>query len=371
MAAMAATSSAMEAEHDQDEDLMELLQALEPLPLSVLDSVLGGMLYPTGTIGDLKQWRGNTGLAESLRSMYLRKAFGHGQAYAERLALISDAGFLPTRQALIELFGLQRPSVEAWTRAGPKDHLARKQELMKQALEASPPGSVAAWTLEDKLEALGCAIWGRNTFNLIAEETGRYEFYTAEFVEQIAAYLHGRLEALGGGSLVEVGAGNGSLTFFINAALEQLGSKHRCVATDPDLRPAPRQKTGASGESGEYDIEALDVTQALEKHKPTIVLCAWMPMDTDWSAEFRACSSVKEYVLVGEADFGACGHNWLTWGNPEYKEDGLAGADSGTPPSVADGWERLDLLEISKWQMQRYDSNYYSGNSVTVAFRRR
>ncbi|GBG24724.1 Hypothetical Protein FCC1311_009422 [Hondaea fermentalgiana] len=365
--------SAMATEHEQDEDLAELLAALEPLPLQFLDQMLGGMLFPNGVVGDLQQWRGNTGLAESLRNMYLRKAFGRGEAYERGLQRAADPGFLPSRQDLIELFGLQRPAPENWQRAGPKDHLKRKQDLMRQALAAQPPGSVQGWSLEDKLEALGCAVWGRGAFNLVAEETGRYEFYTREYIESLARYVHERLEALGAarggasGDLVEVGAGSGSLTFFLNAALEKLGSKHRCLATDPDLRPAPRQRAGPSGESGSYTIDPLNVSQALSKYSPVIVLCAWMPMDTDWSSEFRKCSSVQEYVLVGEADFGACGHNWLTWGNAEFREEGK---HESTAPFLAEGWSRVDLPDISRWQMQRYDSDHYAGNSITVSFRR-
>ena len=40
-----------------------------------------------------------------------------------------------------------------------------------------------------------------------------------------------------------------------------------------------------------------------------MVLCAWMPMGRDLSRAFRQCESVQEYVLLGEADDGACSEN--------------------------------------------------------------
>ena len=58
--------------------------------------------------------------------------------------------------------------------------------------------------------------------------------------------------------------------------------------------------------------------KALAMFKPSIVLVGWMPMDEDWSADIRSCPSVREYILIGEADDGCCGHNWWTWGNPDW-----------------------------------------------------
>lgn len=36
------------------------------------------------------------------------------------------------------------------------------------------------------------------------------------------------------------------------------------------------------------------------------------------AADFRCCESVDEYVLLGEAHDGSCGHNWETWGNQAF-----------------------------------------------------
>ena len=37
-----------------------------------------------------------------------------------------------------------------------------------------------------------------------------------------------------------------------------------------------------------------------------------MPMGVDWSRAIRECDDVDEYLLLGEADDGSCGHLWYT-----------------------------------------------------------
>ena len=86
-------------------------------------------------------------------------------------------------------------------------------------------------------------------------------------------------------------------------------------------------------------VEDMAFEAALKKHEPRVVLVSWMPMGVDWTAAIRATPSVQEYVLVGEADDGCCGHNWLTWGNPAFQAQG-GGTCAGVPPYVAEGWTR-------------------------------
>ena len=82
-------------------------------------------------------------------------------------------------------------------------------------------------------------------------------------------------------------------------------------------------------------VEKLSVEQALRKYahsssqssvdaqqqqQQVIILCSWMPMGQDWSQLFRD-ANVDEYILIGEADDGSCGHNWSTWGNPAFRDN--------------------------------------------------
>ena len=128
-------------------------------------------------------------------------------------------------------------------------------------------------------------------------------------------------------------------------------------------------------------------------------------------------------MLIGEADDGCCGHNWLTFGNPAFRDDPVLGAQQRAPPLSApaagadaaprapfalrppsslegseggphgpapgggaaaaagaraavapyeeDGFERFELERLSRLQLSRYDCASFVGNSRTLAFRRR
>ena len=105
-------------------------------------------------------------------------------------------------------------------------------------------------------------------------------------------------------------------------------------------------------------------------------------MGYDWTANFRSCDSVEEYLLLGECLDGACGHNWLTWGNPEYHDDfgpphktvdGLEGARvEPSAPHAVDRWQMEEVSYVSKWQLSRFASDVADcdWNSYCISFRR-
>ena len=71
----------------------------------------------------------------------------------------------------------------------------------------------------------------------------------------------------------------------------------------------------------------------------------------------------EEYVLIGEADDGTCGHNWITWGNS------VLGMDNGdnVPSHVTDGYERADLRDLLALQFSGFECER-SSKSTTVSF---
>ena len=88
---------------------------------------------------------------------------------------------------------------------------------------------------------------------------------------------------------------------------------------------------------------------------------------------------------MGETDDGTCGHNWHTWGNPDFRDvvterddddrvdERRADDDvcvSESPPYVLDGYVREDLEGLSMMQFSRFDCKR-SRESKTVSFRRR
>ncbi len=194
-----------------------------------------------------------------------------------------------------------------------------------------------------------------------------FELLNEEYLEALVDYLVERFELYEAGTdfpikILEVGAGNGRLTHFLSEKLEQRApGLFNIVATDSgEWRLQP-----------DFEVEKLNHQQALEKYRPHIVIMSWMPANTDLTKDFRACDSVWEYILIGEADSNTCGHPWETWGtvtiemwNTEQEED--------TPLHEAEGFLKVDLNELSYLQMCRSDTpiNYDGSISSTVSFRR-
>ena len=153
--------------------------------------------------------------------------------------------------------------------------------------------------------------------------------------------------------------------------------------------------SGAWGISPIAPVVKQSVEEALDTYLPPIqnpqpppqyhliVLCSWMPMNTDWTSMFRQNHGVDEYILIGECDDGQCGDNWLTWGNPQHFEDDIT-TDidepdtmeltrtkqvQPTPQYILDGYVRHDLNEFSPYQFSRFDCRT-SKTGRTVSFRK-
>ena len=158
------------------------------------------------------------------------------------------------------------------------------------------------------------------------------------------------------------------------------------IATDDGSWKAPMYN------NKHIEVERLSAVEAVAKYAPIsqeqrieveessrlIVLCSWMPPGHDWTADFRKPQSsihapgesgvgmVEEYILIGECDDGTCGHNFLTWGNPDAYE----GEDSiPAAPYAEDGYQRVELEDLSLMQISRFDCKR-SSESKTVSFRR-
>ena len=102
------------------------------------------------------------------------------------------------------------------------------------------------------------------------------------------------------------------------------------------------------------------------------MLVCWHPFGCDWTALFRAAPSVREYVLIGEADDGICGLPWETWGHARPEDDSDSDEGGGrVPPYVEDGFARLELAPLSRVQLCRTDERWRARSaSHTVVFRR-
>lgn len=202
--------------------------------------------------------------------------------------------------------------------------------------------------------------WHRYCFD---KENPVFEFLNEEFIEAFSDYLSKRAQELGASEdspviILEVGAGSGRLTHFLQQKLEaKLPGKVKVVATD-------------SGEwklKTAFPVEQIGHKEALEKHQPQIVVFSWMPYGEDYTDAFRVAESVQEYILIGETAGGCCGDEWLTWGQSWSSDE----EEEKVAPHVAEGFSQEHLDEVSQHQICRTDEpgNYY--HSGTVSFKRK
>jgi len=204
-----------------------------------------------------------------------------------------------------------------------------------------------------------CTLWR------LCQTHGLHELMTAELIDALAA--HWLLRALdrcnaagiARPTVLECGAGSGALAHFLAQVVQ-----HRAtvVAVDDGSSRIERLASCCS---------VLDQREALRRHAPHIVLAAWMPSGVDWTAEWRACASVREYLLLGASDSSTCGDEWATWGVLSEKLVEEYGLDEGSvPPYEADGFVRAELDAVAAAQLCRFDSSAARGYSTAVAFGR-
>lgn len=260
-----------------------------------------------------------------------------------------------------------------------------------------------------------------------------YELWNYDYIFGLAQYLLDRIKTLDStesapvkSTIVDVGAGDGRLIYFLRRAIDEIMVSNTYTST-ASTNISLRRKSGKANRytkakmktnsqtfamptliatddgswkapmytSRQIEVEKLSAVEAVAKYAPPppeqrsegessriIVLCSWMPPGHDWTADFRMPQSsihapgesgvgiVDEYILIGECDDGTCGHNFLTWGNPDAYES-IDGRECSVPvaPYAEDGYQRVDLEDLSLLQISRFDCKR-SSESKTVSFRR-
>ena len=183
----------------------------------------------------------------------------------------------------------------------------------------------------------------------------QYELWTQQSMAALARYVVGRvllyhasgLLPKGVCTILDAGAGTGRLAHFLAVTIRErhprLPVSINILACDSGRERIPSQ----------FPVVSLPYAAMLADSAPDIVVASWMPLGEDWSADFRACPSVLEYLLIGPPE--ATGHAERTWG-PEAL------------PS--EGWSRAELPEVARFQVCRCDSRGAVGHSTTVSCRR-
>jgi len=198
-----------------------------------------------------------------------------------------------------------------------------------------------------------------------------FEVYSADLIHGMLEYLEWRAVQLCASGkcdshepivVLEIGAGDG---LFTRALRQNQRVSSLLLFKASDINP-PR------GTPRENMVERMDARCALRRHKPTFVLCVWMPSGVDFTEDIRCCPSCQEYALIGVRDTSVCGDAWATWGKAtqELVEDyGLP--EDAKPPYEEAGWHRKALPLLSQMTLCRFDTNGSAeGCSHVVSFRR-
>lgn len=156
--------------------------------------------------------------------------------------------------------------------------------------------------------------WAKFAMGKLGGEERVFEFFTQEYIDRLADNIIDSAHKFGASrenplKVVELGAGNGKLSHFLQKMVEEKEpGLITVIATDES--------------DGEWQhgidrvslaVEPLNYIQALKKYHPDIVIVSWMPYEFDMTAAIRN-AHVKQYILIGEADNGCCGDFFWTWG---------------------------------------------------------
>lgn len=203
------------------------------------------------------------------------------------------------------------------------------------------------------------------------------EILTIEYVNALTDYLVKRLETYSSQNkekplyIVELGAGNGRLSYFIRENLKSRGLDNDIQIVATDIMPwddnsntFPVELPNSTDGQTYLGTDAEDLTTAsradssndfntevLEKYKPTMVILSWPARNIDITVAARRCESVQEYIIIGDDE--ACGDTWDTFGlefaSPDPEDEDLK------PAFETDGFKKINLPQLSALQTARPD----------------
>ena len=157
-----------------------------------------------------------------------------------------------------------------------------------------------------------------------------YQVWTKELINSLADRLKRVIDGIPKNTQVtdkaepvlvlEVGAGNGLLTYFLKKKFEEAGWTADFIASDDNSWSLGHESLP------EVSITRISCKAAMKRYqgRATIVICSWMPplgFNEEWSALFRQQPNIYSYLLIG--DEGGSGAGFRSWesGDDFIKED--------------------------------------------------
>ena len=337
--------------------------------LEEFEATLRPILVPNENAADLSRFSAETNpfLGNWLRLDYLTKKYKNTDKYNKIEKFLEEQpNGIPSYQKTLDFFGLS------------KRNLAERDDIFQKIASKVPSeGSLKELSFCEILELGGCQTYGENEFNLFCEEKYIYEFLTKEYIDTLSSYLVSRALHYSGSlgtkniKILEVGAGSGYLA---NCLVNHSPLKHHILdtsSTDSNKLSisyiATDSFSSKTAKNKQYfPVRCESYVNALSRHQPDIIICSWMPMGDDWTSIFRQFTTTKEYIMIGEAFDGCCGHNWYTWGNESEKP---TSDQSEVPLYEKDGFHKQPLV-FSDYQICRYDNQVLAGHTSTYTFKK-
>lgn len=121
----------------------------------------------------------------------------------------------------------------------------------------------------------------------LVNKKGIYCFYSQDLIRELNILVAGR-------TCVEVGAGDGTLSRFLNEAGVAVRATDNYSWSHFIEYPA--------------EVEKLDAHQALKKYRPAVVLCSWPDPENQWEQTVFDHPAVQVYVVIGSSTPGVTGN---------------------------------------------------------------
>ncbi|EKE29808.1 MAG: hypothetical protein ACD_2C00092G0001 [uncultured bacterium (gcode 4)] len=181
-----------------------------------------------------------------------------------------------------------------------------------------------------------------------------FEILNREFIDSLCSYLNKRIAEIleswkERAMILETWAWSWRLGHFLRDWLPHMKDWILKIISTDNLSWETSEFNPYFHIRRDYPVEVMDYRKAIDKH-PDIIITSWMPKDEDWTADYRKCSSVGEYILIwNQTD---CWSD-ATWDERLIWKDDFSAM-------------KLDV----SWQMCFRDHPWNYANSSTISFRR-
>jgi hypothetical protein len=150
-------------------------------------------------------------------------------------------------------------------------------------------------------------------FFMTCHENAIFQIYSKEFIETLA----NQIKKLNPKKVIEVGAGDGRLSYFLN--------KHGVNSKPIDNHAWAKCEDDKNVVHITYppEVEKIDYRNALRKYNPDLVILCWEELSAKYTQKILDYPSVKYVIWIGEHAGGCTGSEdtFMRYKNEELEND--------------------------------------------------